>query len=56
MKTLFSSKGSFNANIKLTDKDEIVEIGEKAEETLNGFFENAVSSSKLNEDSFVNNK
>ena len=56
VKALFSSKGSFNANIKLTDQDEIIDIGEKAEETLNGFFEDAVSSSKLNEDSFVNNK
>ena len=55
MKALFSNKGSFNANIKLTDK-EIIEIGEKTEEKLNCFFENAVSSSKLNEDSFVNNK
>ena len=55
MKPLFSSKGSFNANIKLTDKDKIIQIGEKAAETLNSFFENAVSSLKLNEDSFVNN-
>ena len=55
MKPLFSSKGSFNANIKLTDKDKIIQIGEKAAKTLNSFFENVVSSLKLNEDSFVNN-
>ena len=55
MKPLFSSKASFNANIKLKLKDKIIQIGEKAAETLNSFFENAVSSLKLNEDSFVNN-
>ena len=55
MKPLFSSKGSYNANIKLTDKDEIIQNDEKVAETLNSFFENAVSSLKLNENSFVIN-
>ena len=57
VKPLFSSKGSYNANIKLTDKDEIIQNDENVAETLNSFFENAVSSLKLNENSFViNNK
>ena len=57
MKPLFSSKGSYNANIKLTDKDEIIQNDKNVAETLNSFFENAVSSLKLNETSFViNNK
>ena len=55
MKPLFSSKGSYNANIKLTDKEEITQIEENVAETLNSFFENAVSSLKLNENSFVIN-
>ena len=45
----------YNANIKLTDKNEIIQNYEKVTETLNSFFENAVSSLKLNENSFVIN-
>ena len=55
MKPLFSSKGSYNANTKLTDKDEIIQNEEKVAETLNSFFENAVSRLKANENSFVVN-
>ena len=55
MKPLFSSKGSYNANIKLTDKDEIIQNDVKVAETLHSFFKNAVSSLKLNKDSFVIN-
>ena len=57
MKPLFSSKGGYNANIKLTDNDEIIQNDEKVPETLNSFFENAVFSLKLNENSFfINNE
>ena len=57
MKPPFSSKGSYNANLKLDDKDEIIQNDEKLAETLNSFFENAVSSLKLNENSFaINNE
>ena len=55
MKPLFFSKGSYNANIKLTDKDEIIQNDENVAETLNSFFENSVSSLKLNENSFIVN-
>ena len=55
VKPLFSSKGSYNANVKLTDKDEIIRNDEKVAETLNSFFENAVSRLKLNENLFVIN-
>ena len=55
MKSLFSNKGGYNANIKLTDKDEIIQNDENVAETLNSFFENAVSSLKLNENSFIIN-
>ena len=54
MKPLFSSKGSYNTNIKLTDKDEIIQNDKKVAETLKSFFENGVSSLKLNKNSFVN--
>ena len=53
MTPLFSGKGSYNANIKLTDKYEIIQNDENVAETLNSFFKNAVSSLKLNESSFV---
>ena len=38
--TSFFSKGSYDANIKLTDKDEIIQNDEKIAETLNSFFIN----------------
>ena len=49
----FSNKVGYNANIKLTDKDEIIQNDENVAETLNTFFENAVSSLKLNENSLL---
>ena len=48
VKPLFSNKASYNANIKLTDEDEIMQNDEKVAETLNTFFGNAVSNLKLN--------
>ena len=55
MKPLFSSKASYKANIKLTDKDKIIQNDDNVAETLNSFFENSVSSLKLNENSFIVN-
>ena len=55
MTPLFSNKGSYNANIKPTEKDEIIQYGEKVVEPSNGFLKNAISSLKLNENSFVIN-
>ena len=55
MKTLFCSKGSYNANIKFTDKGEIIQNDEEVAEIFNSFSENAVSSLILNESSFVIN-
>ena len=46
----FFIKGRYNANVKLTDEND-----EKVAETLNSFFENAVSSLKSNENSFAIN-
>ena len=56
VKPLFSNKASYNANIKLIDKDEIIQNDEEVGETLNSFFENAIFNLKLNENSFVFNK
>ena len=53
VKALFSNKGSYNANIKLTDKENFFQNDRKVAETLNSFFKNALSSLKLNENSFV---
>ena len=55
VKPLFSGKGCYNVYIKLTDKDEVIQNDKRVAETLNSFFENAVSSLKLNENSFVIN-
>ena len=57
MKPLFFSKVSYNANIKLIDKDEIIQSDQKVAKTLDRFFKNFVFSSKLNENTFIiNNK
>ena len=55
MKPLFSNKDSYNASIKLTDNDEIFQNDTKFVGTLKSFFKNAVSSLKLNENSFIIN-
>ena len=55
MNPLFSNEDSYNANIKLTDKDEIIQNDKNVAEILNSFFGNAISSLKLNENSFVIN-
>ena len=52
----FGRQWSHNANTKLTDQDKIIQNEEKVRETLNSFFENAVSRLKSNENSFVINK
>ena len=53
MKSIFPNKGTYNANIKLTEKDEIVQNDKNVVETLNGFLENAAFRLKLNENSLV---
>ena len=53
VKSIFPNKGTYNANIKLTEKDEIVQNDKNIVETLNGFLENAVFCLKLNENSLV---
>ena len=55
VKPLFFSKVSYNANIKLIDKDEIIQSDQKVAETLDRFFKNFVFSSKLNENTFIIN-
>ena len=50
---LFSNKDTYNSNMKLTERDEIIQNDEKVAETWNDFFQNAISSFKLNENSFV---
>ena len=50
-----SNKGIYNANTIHTDKDKIIQNDKKVAETLTGFFENTLSSLKLNKNSFVVN-
>ena len=53
VKSIFPNKDTYNANIKLTEKDEIVQNDKSVVETLNCFLENAVFRLKLNENSLV---
>ena len=52
---LFSNKDTYNSNMKLTETDEIIQNDEKVAETWNDFFQSAIPSFKLNENSFVIN-
>ena len=47
MKPLFSNKGDHSANIKLTEKDEIIQSDNKVAVTLYSFLKSAVSSLKV---------
>ena len=55
LRKVFNSNNS-NGNIKLTDKDEIIQNDKKVAETLNSPFENPVSCLKSNENLFIFNK
>ena len=52
----FSSKGSSGSNIKLVEKDEILQDDKKMAEELNIFFKNAVSTLDINENSSIINQ
>ena len=56
IKPFFSNKGSSGSNIKLVEKDEILQDDQKIAEELNTFFKNAVSILDINEKSSVINQ
>ena len=49
-------KGSSASNIKLVEKDEILQGDKKIAEELNTFFKNAVSALDINENSSIINQ
>ena len=49
-------KGSSGSNIKLVEKDEILQDDKKIAEELNTFFKNAVSTLDINENSSIINQ
>ena len=56
IKPFFSNKGSSGSNIKLVEKDEILQDDKKVAEELNTFFKNAVSTLDINENSSIINQ
>ena len=56
IKPFFSSKGSCGSNIKLVEKDEILQDDKKTAEELNAFFKNAVSTLDINENFSIINE
>ena len=56
IKPFFSNKGSSGSNIKLVEKDEILQDDKKIAEELNTFFKNAVSTLDINENSSIINQ
>ena len=56
IKPFFSNKESSGSNIKLVEKDEILQDDKKIAEELNNFFKNAVSTIDINENSSIINQ
>ena len=56
IKPFFSNKGSSGSNIKLVEKDEILQDDQKIAEELNTFFKNAVSTLDINENASIINQ
>ena len=56
VKPLFLNKGSFEGNIKLVEKDEVLQDDKKIAEELNTFFKNSVSSLGINKNSSIINQ
>ena len=56
VKPLFSNKGSSGRNIKLVEKDEVLQDDKKIAEELNTFLKNAVSTLDMNENSSIINQ
>ena len=56
IKPFFSNKGSSESNIKLVEKDEILQDDKKIAEELNTFFKNSVSTLDINENSSIINQ
>ena len=55
IKPFFSNKGNYRSQIKLVEKDEVLQDGDLIAKELNKFFKNAVSTLNVNENSFITN-
>ena len=56
VKPFFSNKGSFEGNIKLVEKDEVLQDNKQIAEESNTFSKSAVSSLDINENSSIINE
>ena len=56
VKPFFWNKGSSESNIKLEEKDEVLQDDKNIAEALNTFFKNFVSSLDINENSSITNQ
>ena len=56
IKTLFSNKGNHGSQIKLVEKDEVLQDDDLIAKELNKFFRNAVSTLNIKENRFITNK
>ena len=56
IKPFFTNKGSSESNIKLVEKDEILQDDKEIAEELNTFFKNSVSTFDINENSSIINQ
>ena len=56
IKTLFSNKGNHGSQIKLVEKDEVLQNDDLIAKELNKFFRNAVSTLNIKENRFITNR
>ena len=52
-KSFFSNKGNYGSQIKFVEKDEVLQDDEMITKELNKFFQNAVSTLNIRENSFI---
>ena len=56
MKSFFSNKGNLGPNIKLVEKNELIQNDQEIANELNTFFKDTVSNLKINENPYIINQ
>ena len=56
IKPFFSNKGNYGSQIKLVEKDEVLQDDDLIAKELNKFFKNAVSTLNIKKNSFITNR
>ena len=56
MKLFFSNKGDLGPNIKLVEKNELIQNDQEIANELNTFFKDTVSNLKINENPYIINQ